>query len=129
MPTVFELIYITSVPVALFLYWKTYKSLDRMTALRDDMAEKITQQLYLLEKFNPDPIDISDIDQDLLVISTAALIKCGVLEMGCPPNGDDIAICARYITIDEKQTKAEKFDALCRRLTEHFKPTIDNTMN
>lgn len=64
-------------------------------------------------------------------ISTTALKKCGLIGgvADCDPPSDLISLCVSYLSIDEKQTKAEMFDSLCKRLEEHFKiNTVDTPL-
>lgn len=127
MPTLLELIFVSSPVVALFIYWKTYKSLQRLTVIRDEIAGQVDQVGKVVGE--GEDSHLTDREWEILVISTTALCKCRLILPEYEPPKDLLDICFRYITIDEKQTKAEIFDALCKRLMDHFLPKEENSID
>lgn len=123
MLTLFDLAYIaapavgsaTGAGAALYLYWKLSKSLREHTDNTKEIAE---EDIFLTNR-----------DWGSLTVITAALIKCGLLQIDCEPSKDLIGICFMYIIIDEKQTKSEMFNALVKRFEDHFNTkSIDSTV-
>lgn len=104
--------------------------INALVALKEERIAKINAQLEAKEA----GITVGE-DSTMstkINISTTALKKCGLIDgrTDCRPPSDLISLCVSYLSIDEKQTKAEMFDALCKRLEDHFNINpLDTSMN